>query len=117
MSTEILAPLGPRRVLTSSRSMLTTTPVAYPARSLPRRNNPQLQAAGVATHFYFMPKQVYLARKATVPADFAFGMTVFKGLATTESTIGVTDAMASDGAVEGAAASANSRPPSPSPRT
>ena len=102
MSTEILAPLGPLlgpNVITVNVN--DDTGRYYQLEVYPDANNPQLQAAGVATHFYFMPKQVYLARKATEPADFAFGMTVFKGLATTESTIGVTDAMAADGAVEG----------------
>jgi hypothetical protein len=102
MSTEILAPLGP--LLGPNVIMVNVnddTGRLYQLEVYPDANNPQLQAAGVATHFYFMPKQVYLAKKATAPADFDFGMTVFKGLATTESTIGVTDAMASDGTVEG----------------
>jgi hypothetical protein len=55
----------------------------------PDYNNPLLKAAKLPTQYYFVPQRVYLARKQDSPADYDFGMTVFKGLMTAEDTIGV----------------------------
>lgn len=65
----------------------------------PDANNPLLRANHLPTHYYFMPQRVYLAKKQDFPTDFDFGATIFKGLMTTETTVGVTDAMTSSGAV------------------
>ena len=66
----------------------------------PDANNPLLRANGLQTHYYFEPQRVYLAKKQDFPTDFDFGLTIFKGLMTTETTIGVTDANTTDGEVE-----------------
>ena len=63
----------------------------------PDANNPLLKANGLPTHYYFMPQRIYLAKKQDFPDDFDFGMTVFKGLMTSEDTIGITSAMTSSG--------------------
>ncbi len=63
----------------------------------PDVNNPLLKENGLATHYYIQPKEVYLARKEDSPSDYDFAMTVFKGLMTTEDTIGITDANTSSG--------------------
>src|SRR6266851_6734262 len=65
----------------------------------PDANNPLLKANGLPTHYYFMPQRVYLAKKQDSPADFDFGATIFKGLMTTEDTVGITDANTDAGAV------------------
>lgn len=56
----------------------------------PDANNGLLKANGLATQYYFMPQRVYLAKKQDTPADFDFGMTIFKGLLTSESDVGIT---------------------------
>lgn len=63
----------------------------------PDVNNPLLKANGMQTHYYIQPKEVYLARKEDSPNDYNFAMTVFKGLMTTEDTIGITDSNTSSG--------------------
>jgi hypothetical protein len=65
----------------------------------PDANNPLLRANGLATQYYFQPQRVYLAKKQDAPQDFDFGLTIFKGLMTTEDTIGITDANTTDGEV------------------
>lgn len=65
--------------------------VAYSLEIYPDANNPLLKANGIATQYYFMPQRIYLAKKQNSPSDYDFGMTVFKGLMTSEDTVGVTD--------------------------
>ena len=65
----------------------------------PDANNPLLRANGLQTQYYFLPQRVYLAKKQDFPTDFDFGLTVFKGLLTTETNIGVTDANTTDGQI------------------
>src|ERR1700746_279721 len=65
----------------------------------PDANNPLLRANGMAMHFSFVPQRVYLAKKQDAPTDFDFALTIFKGLLTSETTIGVTDANTSMGEV------------------
>src|SRR5277367_1336222 len=65
----------------------------------PDSNNQLLKNNGLPMQFYFMPQRVYLAKKQDSPKDFDFGMTIFKGLLTTEDTVGVTDAMTSAGEI------------------
>ncbi len=76
------------------------TGMQYTLQVFPDANNPALKAAGLPQQFYFQPQRVYLAKKQNSPADYDFGMTVFKGLMTQETTIGVTDAETTDGSVE-----------------
>jgi hypothetical protein len=66
----------------------------------PDANNVMLRANGMPTHYYFVPQRVFLAKKQTAPADFDFAMTVFKGLLTGETTIGITDDVTAGGDVE-----------------
>jgi hypothetical protein len=65
----------------------------------PDANNPLLRANGLPMHYYFVPQRVYLAKKQDFTTDFDFGLTIFKGLLTTETTIGVTDANTTTGEV------------------
>lgn len=73
---------------------------SYQLEVYPDANNPLLKANRLATQYYFQPKSVYLAKKQTSPADFDFGMTVFKGLMTSETTVGVTDANTTNGELD-----------------
>lgn len=66
----------------------------------PDAANPALKKNGLPTQFYYMPKQIYLAKREDSPTDFDLSVTLFKGLMTTEDTIGVTDAMTSGGEVD-----------------
>jgi hypothetical protein len=66
----------------------------------PDANNPLLKANGMATQYYFLPQRVYLAKKQDSPADFDFAMTVFKGLMTSETTVGVTSANTTGGELD-----------------
>lgn len=47
----------------------------------PDAHNGALKAAGLPQQFYFQPQRVVIAKKQDHPADYDFGMTVFKGLA------------------------------------
>lgn len=62
----------------------------YHLQVYPDANNPQLKAAGLKTQYYFQPSSVYIAKRVDDPADFDFGMTVFKGLLTSDRDVGVT---------------------------
>ncbi|HTK05796.1 MAG TPA: hypothetical protein VL485_01385 [Ktedonobacteraceae bacterium] len=62
----------------------------YHLQVYPDANNPLLKANGLATQYYFLPERVYLAKKQFAPSDFDFGMTIFKGLMTSETTLGIT---------------------------
>jgi len=73
---------------------------AYQLEIYPDANNALLRANHLPQQFYFVPQRIYLAKKQDSPKDFDFGMTVFKGLMTTEDTIGITAAQTSGGDVE-----------------
>jgi hypothetical protein len=76
------------------------TNTKYSLEIYPDANNSLLKANGIAQQFYFVPQRIYLAKKEDSPGDFDFGMTVFKGLMTTESTVGITAAQTTGGDVE-----------------
>lgn len=76
------------------------TGVTYPLQIYPDANNPELRKAGLPLQYYFQPANVYLAKKQNSPKDYDFGMTIFKGLMTGETTIGVTPEMTTGGAAE-----------------
>ncbi len=76
------------------------TGLPYQLMIYPDTRNALLKKNGLPMQFYFMPQRVYLAKKQTAPKDFDFGAMIFKGLMTTETTIGVTDAMTEGGTVE-----------------
>src|SRR5437667_6771434 len=66
----------------------------------PDANNPALKRNGLATQFYYMPKQVYLAKKENSAEDFDLSVTLFKGLMTSEDTLGTSGAPSSGGEVD-----------------
>jgi hypothetical protein len=85
-----VTPLGP--LLSADRIFVTTTgadKVPYQLEIFPDANNVLLQQNGLPQQYYFMPQRIYVAKRQDDPADFDFGMTVFKGLMTSEDTIGV----------------------------
>ena len=85
-----LGPLfGPNFILVTVRD---DTGTSFALNVYPDANNPLLKANRMPTHYYFMPQRIYLAKKQNSPADYDFAMTIFKGLMTSETTIGVTDA-------------------------
>ena len=101
MPNDLLSPVGPLlgpNVLRVMQNDATGKP--FQLEIYPDANNAMLRSNGVPMHFYLVPQRVFLARKYTAPADFDFGMTILKGLLTTEDTIGVTDQDTSGGAVE-----------------
>jgi hypothetical protein len=76
------------------------TGLSYTLQVYPDANNPALKNAGLPSQFYFQPQRVYLAKKQDSPQDFDFGMTVFKGLLTSETSIGTSSGSTTDGSVE-----------------
>ena len=97
----LIAPVGP---LFGPDFVLVTvnddTGMLYQLEVYPDAMNQELKASGQPTQYYFQPARIYLAKKQTSPEDFDFGMTVFKGLMTSESTVGVADGNTVDGDVE-----------------
>ena len=59
---------------------------AYNLEIFPDANNPQLKANRLPMQFYYMPQNLYLAKKQN-SNDFDFSVTVFKGLMTSEDTL------------------------------
>jgi hypothetical protein len=102
MANETITPKGPRfgaDFITIQVNDDTKRP--FELEIFPDAENPLLKMNGLPAHFYFMPKRVYLAKKQDSPGDFDFGATIFKGLMTTEDTVGITDAMTESGSVSG----------------
>ncbi len=66
----------------------------------PDANNPALKRNGLPTQFYYMPKQLYLAKKENSPTDFDLSVTLFKGLMTSEDTLGVSGVPTTGGEVD-----------------
>jgi len=64
----------------------------YALQVYPDANNPALRAAGLQTQYYFQPAEVYLAKRSDGSGDYDFGMTLFKGLLTSATDVGVTSA-------------------------
>ncbi len=93
MANETISPsgplFGPNRVIITVDDEEDRT---FQLNVFPDANNPLLKRNGLAMHYYFMPQRVYLARKQESPEDYDFGVSVFKGLMNTETTIGITDA-------------------------
>ena len=83
-------PLGP--LLSADRIFVTVMDngkVPFQLEIFPDANNSVLKQNGLPQQYYFMPQRIYLAKKQDSPEDFDFGMTVFKGLLTSEDTVGV----------------------------
>lgn len=66
----------------------------------PDANNPSLRANGLPMQYYYLPKQLYLAKKADGSGDYDFSVTLFKGLMTTEDTLGISGAQTSGGELD-----------------
>ena len=66
----------------------------------PDANNPSLRANGLPMQYYYLPKQLYLAKKPDGSGDFDFSVTLFKGLMTTEDTLGISGAETSGGELD-----------------
>jgi hypothetical protein len=101
MSDDLLTPLGPLfgpNFITIQQN--DETGRLFQLEVYPDANNNRLRPNGMATHYYFVPQRVFLAKKQTAPADFDFAMTLFKGLLTGETTIGITDDVTQGGDVE-----------------
>lgn len=63
------------------------TGLKYALEIFPDANNPALKANQLPTQFYYMPKQVYLAKRPDSPKDYDFSVTLFKGLMTAEDSL------------------------------
>ena len=66
----------------------------------PDANNPELRNNGLPTQFYFMPKEIQLAKKEDGSGDFDFSVTLFKGLMTQEDTLGISGIPSTGGEVD-----------------
>ncbi|MGD0291758.1 MAG: hypothetical protein ABSC63_19225 [Candidatus Binataceae bacterium] len=66
----------------------------------PDANNPALKRNGLATQFYYMPKEIELAKREDSPADYDFSVTLFKGLMTAEDTLGISGIPSTGGEVD-----------------
>lgn len=66
--------------------------VQYALQVYPDANNAALRAARLPTQYYWQPSQAYVAKRSDDPADYDFGMTLFKGLMTSDRDVGVTSA-------------------------
>src|SRR5215831_7439069 len=74
--------------------------VTYALEIFPDANNPALKANGIATQFYYLPKQVNLAKRLDNPEEYDFSVTLFKGLMTAEDTLGISGAPSTGGEVD-----------------
>jgi hypothetical protein len=72
----------------------------YQLQLYPDARNAELKAAGLAQQYYFQPGLAYVAKKLDSPDDYDFGMTVFKGLMTSETTVGVDAEETTNGTLE-----------------
>jgi hypothetical protein len=64
----------------------------YNLQVYPDANNPALRDAGLQTSYYWQPSRCDVAKRPDNPALYDFGMTLFKGLMTSDRDIGVTSA-------------------------
>jgi hypothetical protein len=97
-SIHALGPLFGPDFITIEINDETGTPFALEI--FPDAANPALKRNGLATQFYYMPKQVYLAKREDSPTDFDFSVTLFKGLMTTEDTLGISGVPSTGGEVD-----------------
>jgi hypothetical protein len=66
----------------------------------PDANNPALRQNGLPQQFYYMPKEIQLAKKEDGSGDFDFSVTLFKGLMTQEDTLGISGIPSTGGEVD-----------------
>jgi hypothetical protein len=87
---------GPNFVLVKARD---ANGREYHLQVFPDARNAELKAAGLAQQYYFQPGTVYVSKKTDTP-DYDFAMTVFKGLMTSETTVGVDADETTNGTLE-----------------
>jgi len=97
-SIHALGPLFGPDFITIETNDETGTPFALEI--FPDANNPALKMNKLPTQFYYMPKQIYLAKREDSPTDFDFSVTLFKGLMTTEDTLGISGIPSTGGEVD-----------------
>lgn len=66
----------------------------------PDANNPALKNNHLPTHFYYLPKQINVAKRSDSPQDYDFSVTLFKGLMTAEDTLGISGVPSTGGEVD-----------------
>lgn len=71
----------------------------YNLEIFPDANNPQLKANKLPMQFYYMPQNVYLAKKPNSD-DFDFSVTIFKGLMTSEDTLNASNVASVGGEID-----------------
>ncbi len=90
--------LGPDFITIPVKSQ--STGQSFDLEVFPDANNPSLRANGLPMQYYYLPKQLYLAKKPDGSGDFDFSVTLFKGLMTTEDTLGISGAQTSGGELD-----------------
>jgi hypothetical protein len=99
LAVQPLGPLfGPDRIVIASADP--TTKQTYALEIFPDAANPLLRANGLPMQYYFLPQEIYLAKKPDGSGDFDFSCTLFKGLMTTEDTLGITGQQTSGGELD-----------------
>jgi hypothetical protein len=103
LAVQLLGPLfGPDRNVIASADP--TTKQTYALEIFPDAANPLLRANGFPMQYYFLPEELCLAKKPDGSSDFDFSVTLFKGLMTSEDTLGVAGQQTSGGEVDGGGA-------------
>ncbi len=95
-----VAPLGP--LFGPDFITITITDSTFGVYNLevfPDANNPQLKANQLPMQFYYMPQNLYLAKKQNSD-DFDFSCTIFKGLMTSEDTLNASNVASVGGEVD-----------------
>ena len=90
--------LGPDFITIPVKSQ--STGESFDLEVFPDANNPSLRANGLPMQYYYLPKQLYLAKKPDGSGDFDFSVTLFKGLMTTEDTLGISGVPTSGGELD-----------------
>lgn len=90
--------LGPDFITLTVKSQ--STGGSFDLEVFPDANNPSLRANGLPMQYYYLPQQLYLAKKPDGSGDFDFSVTLFKGLMTTEDTLGISGAQTSGGELD-----------------
>ena len=101
MTTQTVQPLGPLFgpdfILFHAND---ETGATYALEVFPDANNPALKNNGLPQQFYYLPKQISLAKRLDSPKDYDFSVTLFKGLMTAEDTLGISGIPSTGGEVD-----------------
>jgi len=101
MTTQTVQALGP--LFGPDFITITTndeTGATYALEVFPDANNPALKNNGLPQQFYYLPKQINLAKRLDSPSDYDFSVTLFKGLMTQEDTLGISGIPSTGGEVD-----------------